>query len=212
MERGREPACPPAPFIPHLERQSAYTWPPGGSVVALSPVAPQKWQQQRGSGCPSLAAKAQTWLLRIPQQARSQEEPQFFSLMQKNLKIRHRSLSKSLLPFPHPCVFSPWSVHPSVPWWDHLPCSLAYLAFLRGLGSTGAFHSHQSRLLSLEKAKCLFCTRKSNAVRVYSPFPTALLFAGELQRPHNLAHFDICCRCNLQVCPQSYLSGTSGFL
>lgn len=33
------------------------------------------------------------------------------------------------------------------------PHSLAYLAFLQGLGSAGAFHSHQSRLFPLEKAK-----------------------------------------------------------
>lgn len=107
MEQGREPACPLAPFIPHLERQSAYTWPPGGSAVALSPVAPLKWQQQRGSGCPSLAAKAQTWLLRIPQQARSQEEPQFFFFNAEEVKNQTRVTVQVSAPLSSSLCFLP---------------------------------------------------------------------------------------------------------
>lgn len=93
------------------------------------------------------------------------------------------------------------------------PPFLAYLAFLQGLGSAGAFHSHQSSLFPLEKAKFLFCTTKCIAVRVLLPFAKAFLPSSfaELQS-HNLVHFNFYSRHNLQVCPTSYLSGISGFL
>lgn len=91
------------------------------------------------------------------------------------------------------------------------PPSLAYLAFLQGLGSAGAFHSHQSRLFPLEKAKFLFCRTKCNAVWVLLPFAKAFL-PSCWTRSHNLIHFNFYGRHNPQVCPKSYLSGISGFL
>lgn len=92
------------------------------------------------------------------------------------------------------------------------PPSLAYLAFLQGLGSAGAFHSHQSRLFPLEKGKFWFCTTKCIAVRVLLPFAKAFLPSSFAElRSHNrssrspLVHFNFYSRHNPQVCPRGWL-------
>lgn len=141
-----------------------------------------------------------------------------FFLIQKRLKIKHIPSPQvtvwALLPLVHLCVFFSGQVQPSALVGPSLPPSLAYLAFLQGLGSTGAFHSH-SRLFPLEKAKFLFCTTKRNAVKSVITIFLVITFLSssfaEL-RSHNLVHFNFYSRHNPQVCPKSYLSGISGFL
>lgn len=119
--------------------------------------------------CPNLPHKAVTSLMHPTAAKKSRGNSVWFLFNSEEVKNQTHSFTLGhCLGFAPPCSSLCFLLRASPALCALIgpspPPSLAYLAFLQGLGSAGAFHSHQSRLFPLEKAKFLFCRTKCNAV------------------------------------------------
>lgn len=70
----------------------------------------------------------------------------------------------------HSCVFSPWWVQPSLPWWDLLPLFLGLSCLPPGAGFHWGLHSHQSSLFPLKTQNFCFAQEKSKQLSVIAHY------------------------------------------